>query len=89
MNENQQNEINDASVTVIDHFIGQNNVVDQVKVALEASWNDGIRLPHMLMIGPPGVGKSELSHVLEKRWVQKHLSNLPRISPASNKCVVF
>jgi Holliday junction DNA helicase RuvB len=66
MNEQPLNDINDASVSVIDHFIGQKNVVDQVKVSLEASWNDGIRLPHMLMIGPPGVGKSELAHILGK-----------------------
>lgn len=66
MSENQLNDINDASITVIDHFIGQRGVVDQVKVALEASWNDSIRFPHALMIGPPGVGKSELAHVLGK-----------------------
>jgi len=76
MNENQLNDINDAAVAVIDHFIGQRGVVDQVKVALEASWNDGIRLPHMLMIGPPGTGKSELAHVLGKEMGSESFEQL-------------
>ena len=47
----------------IDHFIGQHQVVARFKVALEAAWNDGTRLPHMLMVGPPGVGKTLLAHL--------------------------
>jgi len=42
----------------VDHFIGQRAVIDRFKVALEASWNDGTRLPHVLLVGPPGVGKT-------------------------------
>lgn len=77
MSDNKQlNDINDASIGVIDHFIGQRGVVDQVKVALEASWNDSIRLPHMLMIGPPGVGKSELAHVLGKEMGSESFEQL-------------
>jgi Holliday junction DNA helicase RuvB len=76
MSENQQKEINDASVTVIDHFIGQKNVVDQVKVALEASWNSGIRLCHMLMNGPPGLGKSELSKIIAKEMASECFEQL-------------
>ena len=57
-------EINDASPGVLEQFIGQKQVVARVKVALEAAWNDGVRLPHMLLTGPPGLGKSQLASIL-------------------------
>ena len=47
----------------IDHFHGQDQVKQRFRVALEAAWNDASRLPHMLMVGPPGVGKTTLAHL--------------------------
>ena len=47
----------------IDHFIGQDQVKQRFRVALEAAWNDGARLPHMLMVGPAGCGKTTLAHL--------------------------
>ncbi|MHA2063623.1 MAG: Holliday junction DNA helicase RuvB C-terminal domain-containing protein [Candidatus Thorarchaeota archaeon] len=58
------NEINDVRPTVIDHFVGQKRVVDRCKVALEAAWNQGTKIPHMLLQGGAGLGKTELSHIL-------------------------
>ena len=60
------NEVNDARPVVIDHFVGQKQVVERIKVALEASWNCGSKIPHILMQGGPGLGKTELSHILAK-----------------------
>jgi len=50
-------------VPTINHFIGQQDVIARFKVALEAAWNDASRLPHMLFVGGPGLGKTELSHL--------------------------
>ena len=57
-------EVNDVCPGVIDHFIGQQRVVQQVKVALEAAWNDGIRYPHTLCTGKSGCGKTQISQII-------------------------
>ena len=57
-------EVNDCRPQVIEHFTGQQQVVQRVKVALNAAWNQGTKLPHMIMQGGAGLGKTELSHIL-------------------------
>ncbi len=54
------------TVPTIDHFVGQQEVVARFRVALEAAWTDGTRLPHLLMCGPAGCGKTLLSHLAAK-----------------------
>ena len=48
------------------HWIGQNAAIRRFKVALEASWNDGTKLPHMLFCGCPGTGKTLLANLAAK-----------------------
>lgn len=50
-------------VPTINHWLGQPEVIARFRIALEAAWNDARPLPHMLMVGPPGVGKTELAHL--------------------------
>ncbi len=66
MEEKIYNEVNDCRPQVIEHFIGQKSIILRSKIALESAWNQGTKLPHMLMTGGPGLGKTELSHILAK-----------------------
>jgi len=66
MEEQIYNEVNDCRPQVIEHFIGQKSVVQRSRIALESAWNQGTKLPHMLMQGGPGLGKTELSHILAR-----------------------
>jgi holliday junction DNA helicase RuvB len=64
MSENKANEINDVSPTSIRHLIGQQGVLAQVAVALDAAQMDGKKFESSLLVGPPGMGKSALANVI-------------------------
>jgi Holliday junction DNA helicase RuvB len=45
-------------------YVGQPGVVANLQVALEAARGRGEALDHVLLFGPPGVGKTSLAHVI-------------------------
>jgi Holliday junction DNA helicase RuvB len=45
-------------------YVGQPNVLANLKVAIEAARSRGEALDHVLLFGPPGVGKTSLAHVI-------------------------
>ena len=57
-------EINDVAPTSLNHIIGQRSVIDQVRVAIDAAFEDDRKLDSCLLVGPPGVGKSALARVI-------------------------
>ncbi len=48
----------------IDEFVGQAQVTDNLKVYLEAARRRGRPLDHVLLAGPPGLGKTSLAHII-------------------------
>lgn len=47
-----------------DDFAGQNKVVDNLKIFVEAAKRRNEPLDHVLLHGPPGLGKTTLSHII-------------------------
>jgi Holliday junction DNA helicase RuvB len=48
----------------LDEYVGQAQVVLNLRVAIEAARSRGEALDHVLLFGPPGVGKTSLAYVL-------------------------
>src|SRR5438874_10537567 len=48
----------------MDDFVGQETLREQLAVALEASRARGDALDHVLLAGPPGLGKTSLAQIL-------------------------
>ncbi len=48
----------------LDDYLGQQPVREQMKVAIEAARARGEAMDHVLIFGPPGLGKTTLSHVI-------------------------
>lgn len=62
MSEHQ--EINDVAPSSLKHIVGQKSVVAQVQVAIEAAFADQKKFDHALLVGGPGLGKTQTAKII-------------------------
>lgn len=48
----------------LDEYIGQEQIKESLRIAIEAARERGEPLDHVLLYGPPGLGKTTLAHVI-------------------------
>src|SRR5687767_10817882 len=62
----REEEALDASIRPkrLDEYLGQQAVREQLSIYIEAARRRGEALDHVLIFGPPGLGKTTLSHVI-------------------------
>jgi Holliday junction DNA helicase RuvB len=63
-----------------DDYIGQRDLIENLKVSVRAAKQNGWPLDHFLFAGPPGLGKTTLAHVIANELgVNLHVSSGPAI----------
>jgi Holliday junction DNA helicase RuvB len=48
----------------LDEYVGQRKIVDNLRVFIRAAKERGESLDHVLLFGPPGLGKTTLAHIV-------------------------
>jgi Holliday junction DNA helicase RuvB len=48
----------------LDEYVGQRRIVDNLRVFIQAARERGESLDHVLLFGPPGLGKTTLAHIV-------------------------
>lgn len=69
----------------LSEYIGQDQVVNQLKIFIEAAKQRQESLDHVLLYGPPGLGKTTLSHIIaEEMRVDIKVTSGPAIERAGD-----
>jgi Holliday junction DNA helicase RuvB len=50
----------------LDEFVGQERTREQLAIALQAASSRGEALDHVLLVGPPGLGKTSLAYIVRE-----------------------
>lgn len=66
LNPEQKEDVFENSVrpSTLDEFIGQQKSISNLKVFIKAAKQRGDALDHVILSGPPGLGKTTLSHII-------------------------
>lgn len=74
----------------LDDFVGQREVCDNLKIFITAAKQRGEALDHVLLFGPPGLGKTTLSSIIAKELgVGFHATSAPMMSKSGDLAAIL
>jgi Holliday junction DNA helicase RuvB len=74
----------------LDDIIGQDRIKESLEILIEAARLRGEALDHVLLYGPPGLGKTTLSHVIGNEMGTKvHVTSGPAIERAGDLAAIL
>lgn len=74
----------------LDEFVGQSNIVQNMRVYIQAAQGRGEPLDHILLAGPPGLGKTSLAYILaEEMEVQVRTASGPSIERGGDLAAIL
>ena len=69
----------------IDEYVGQRDLVERVRIAIEAARGRGEPMEHVLLHGPPGLGKTTLAHVIAAEMgTRAYVTSGPALTKAAD-----
>ncbi|MCA3747695.1 MAG: Holliday junction branch migration DNA helicase RuvB [Rubrobacter sp.] len=74
----------------LDEFVGQERLKENLRIFVEAAKQRGEPLDHMLLAGPPGLGKTSLCRILAAEMgVQLHPTSGPSLERAGDMAAIL
>lgn len=71
--------------TAFDQYIGQEAIIRRLRIAVSAARGRGEPVEHVLLHGPPGLGKTTLAHVVANEMgATLHVSNGPALTKGAD-----
>jgi Holliday junction DNA helicase RuvB len=69
----------------IDEYVGQRDLIERVRIAIEAARGRGEPMEHVLLHGPPGLGKTTLAHVIAAEMgTRAYVTSGPALTKAAD-----
>ena len=73
-----------------DEYVGQQKMKNNLQIFIEASKKRGEALDHVLLYGPPGLGKTTMSHIIASELgVQLRITSGPAIERAADLAAIL